>query len=346
MPATPTITYAQLKKDIKARKLSSIYLLHGEESYFVDELTKLFENVVSEENKDFDQHILYGTQTPLDVVGATSMRYPMFSDRLVVICKEFQNVNKNEYSKLIPYLAKPNEMSTLVLVSRGAKVEQKGLTDAIKKAGGVIFESKKIYENKMPQFVKELANDMGLNIEAEGISIIVDNIGTNLAKVSNEMEKLAMILGPNAMVTPEAIELNVGISREFNNRELVDAVARKDFPKCMRILDYFKRNPKSNPAIVTAATLFSFFSTLMVGQFSGEKSKSGLMNAMEIKWDVQFIPYEHALRNYNAWKTIEIISEIRDFDAKAKGMGSRQNEYALLQELIYKILLAKGSLNY
>ena len=155
-----------------------------------------------------------------------------------------------------------------------------------------------------------------------------------------------MILGKGAMITPQAIELHVGISREFNNFELVDAIAARDVKKTYTIINYFRANPKSNPAVLTSTALFSFFSNLLAVQFTRDKSQHSLMETLGIKYPRQLDRYLLAMKNYNAYHSIEIIQELRRFDARSKGIGSRQNEHDLLQELVFHILNCKGDISF
>lgn len=346
MAASNSTSYAALRNEILKGKLNSVYLLHGEESFFIDEAVKLFDQVIPEDERDFNMYSLYGSQTTAEEVASTCRRYPIMADRQMVILREMQAMNKRDLTKLCPYLENPNTMNVLVLVSRGEKVQSKPLLDALKKGGATIFESKRIYESGISSFLVELVKERGLTIEQKGVDMLVDNIGANLAKLNNEVEKLAMILGAGACITPEAIELNVGISKEYNNNELIEAMSRRDFVKASKIIDYFRRNPKANPGIVTFASLFSFFSSLLIAQMSKDQAPSSLMKSLGLKWDFQLRPYTTAMRNYNAWQSIEIISLIREFDNKAKGNGSRLPEQTLLEELIYRILLAKGNISY
>lgn len=346
MASAKNITFAGLKSEIKSRKFNSVYLLHGEESYFIDEAVKLFEKVIPEEESDFNMYSLYATQTLPEEIVATCRRYPIMADLQMVILREVQAAPKRELAKLAPYLENPNPHNVLVMVSRGAKMDSKPVLDALRKGGATILESKKLYDSGIGTFITELVKDSGMSIDAKGVDMLVDNIGADLAKLNNEIEKLNMILGKGACITPEAIELHVGISKEYNNTELIDSIARRDFVKSCRIVDYFRRNPKANPTVVTGASLFSFFSNLLIAQFTKDKSDQSLMKALGLRWPMQLRQYKSAMNNFNAWQSLEIISLIRDFDCKVKGNGSRQPEYSLLEELVYAIFFAKGQLNY
>lgn len=341
-PSTPT--FSSIKADIRKGNLNPVYLLHGEESYFIDSLVEMFDKVIPEGDRDFNMHTLYASQVDMSSVMSICHQFPMMSDRQMVILKECQSASKTILGQLTPYLENPNPLTVLVLCYRGVKFDSTPILKAIKAGGGIIYESKKVYENTAPAFVDDLAKDFGVSIEADGVRMLIENLGADLAKISNEVEKLALILGKGAMITPAAIEINVGISREYNNRELTESISKRNFVKSMKIINYFKSNPKSNPTVVTGAVLFNYFSDLLIAQFTPDKSPSSLKNALGLRSEFMASPFINGMRNFNAWQTIEIINLIRRFDAQIKGNGSRQPEYTLLEELIYKIFLAKGSI--
>lgn len=169
-----------------------------------------------------------------------------------------------------------------------------------------------------------------------------DYIGVDLARLYNEIDKLALILGPNAMITPEAVERNIGISKDYNNFELVDAICSRNAAKSFTIVEYFRNNPKNNPTVMTVSSLFGLFQNLLIYQYTRDKSTSGYLDALGFRSQWQLKNYEVAVRHYNVRQTIEIISAIREFDTRSKGIGSRQNEYDLLRTLIFRILTARG----
>jgi len=342
--ASQAITFQSLKKEAESGKFHPVYFLHGEECYFIDEAVKLYENIVPADMKDFNMYSLYATQVPTEEIVAICRRFPIMSERQVVIVREVQSMGKRELAKLIPYFEKPSPSTVLVLVMRGEKLDSKPVLAALKEGGATIFESKTVYESGLAPFIVSIVKEKGLTIETAGIELLTEHIGANLAKLSNEIDKLAMILGRNSQITPEAIQLNIGISKDYNNRELIDSLATRNFAKALKIVDYFKRNPKPNPTVLTGAAIFSFFSNLLIAQFARDKSPSGLMKALGLYSQGMLRPYTAATSRYNAWQTIEIISLIRDFDCKIKGNGSRQPEYALLEELIYRIFCAKGNI--
>ena len=346
MASTPALTYAQLCKDISSNHLSPVYLIHGEEGYYADELVKQFEAIIPADAQDFDLYSLYAKDTSPDMLNATCRRYPMFGSRVVVVLKEAQSVSADELNKYASYVSNPSDTTVLAIVCRGAQAKGKDLIAAIKNCGGAIFESKKLNERNIDSAIEGLVKSQGLNIEPKGMEMLRDHIGLDMAKMHSEITKLAMILGKGATITPESIERNVGISKDYNSFELVDAIAIKNASKALEIVNYFRNNPKNNPTVLITAAIFNFFSQLLIAQFTRDKSPSSLMKALGLKYEFQLRKFNAAMRCYNAYMSIEIISAIRDFDAKTKGMGSRQNEYTLLEELVFKILYAKGNISF
>lgn len=344
MAASPAPSYSDIRKAISKGNLAPIYLLHGEEGYYIDELAKAFEELVPEAERDFNLYTLYAPEVEPEFVASTCRRYPMMAERQVVILKEAQSVRADQLNKLHVYASNPNPTTVLVICCRGTQAKGKDLIAQIKANGGVIFESKKLTERNIDPVISGIIREKGLNIEPKGLSMLRDFIGTDVAKMYNEINKLALILGPGAMITPESIEVNVGISKDYNNFELVDAIAVKNTSKIFTIINYFRSNSKHNPAILTVAAVFSYFSNLLIAHFTRDKSPGALMAALGMKWQSQLSRYEQGMRNYNAYKTIEIITAIRDFDVKSKGIGSRQSEFDLLHDLMFRIVTATGKI--
>ncbi len=341
--ATPTtsLTFPALRRQIKARQLAPVYLLHGEEGYFIDELVKEFEELVPEEERDFNLYTLYAPESGVETVMDVCRRYPMMAEYQVVIVKEAQAIRADMLNKLHNYVSNPTPTTILVISCRGAQAKGKDLLAAVKK-NGVIFESKKLSEKNILPAISELIKEKQLNIEPKALSMLRDYIGTDLSRLYNEIGKLALILGPGAMVTPEAIERNIGISKDYNNYELIDAINIRNAAKTFAIVEYFRNNPKNNPTVMTVSSLFNQFSNLLIYHYTKDKSPSGYMDALGFKSPWALKVYETASRNYNVRQTIEIITAIREFDVKSKGLGSRQNEYSLLKDLIFHILTARG----
>ncbi len=340
--SAPALTYSSLRASLAKGQASGSYILHGEEGYFTDELIKLFEALVAEADRDFGLFTFYGPTTNAATIIQAARSFPMMVERQVVIVKEAQAMNANELNKLAPYLEAPVDTTVFVLAFRGAQAKGKDLLAAARKGGATVLESKKIRESNIGPVINAIVKEKGLNIEPRSTAMLSEYIGTDASRLYNEIDKLALVLGRGAMITPEAIERNIGISKDYNNFELVSAIANRDMQAMFTILAYFRANPKGNPTVLTTAALFNFFSGLLIYHFTPSKSPGDKMAALGLKWQGQLADYERGARNYNAYMTIGIISELRKFDRMTKGVGSRQNEYDLLHDLLYRILTIRG----
>ncbi|MDE7153619.1 MAG: DNA polymerase III subunit delta [Muribaculaceae bacterium] len=337
------ITFASLKKNIEQRKFAPVYLLHGEEGYYIDQLEQLFSNVLPEQDREFNQQIMYAPEvSPADVVSACQC-YPMMSDYQVVIVKEVPGT-VSFLNGLRKYVENPSPTTLLVLCARGVSFKGKEFLTSLKTGNGVVYESKKMTERSLDPVITEMLKEKNLNIEPKALMMLKEHIGTDMSRIFNEINKLTVVLPPNSMVTPEVIEQNIGISKDYNSYELVAALSRKDFGQSMKIARYFRRNPKNNPAVILSIVLFTHFSNLMIAYYAPDKSERGLMQALGLKWSSQLTNIKAAMSCYSAWQVIEVISEIRKFDGMIKGVGSRQNEYDLLDNLIYRIITAPGKI--
>jgi DNA polymerase-3 subunit delta len=341
--ATPTLTYDALVRQLNNKQYAPVYLLHGEEGYYIDALVKEFEKILPEDEKDFNQYTLYAPQVDMGAVIDVCMRVPMMSEHQVVILKEAQAIRADQLNKLHRYAARPLSTTILVICCRGQVAKGKELIAAVR-ANGVVFESKKVSEYNIPPLIAQYIKTKGMTAEQKSLDMLRDFIGTDLSRLFNEIDKLAGILGQRAAITPEAIERYIGVSKEFNSFELVDALAAHDEKKVYRIAEYFRSNPKANPLVMTSATIFGFFSDVLVAYYAPDRSDQGLMNALKLKSSFQLRRYRAAMSHYNAFQVIEIMSALRDFDAKSKGVGSRLNEHALFRQLMHHILTAPGNL--
>lgn len=333
--------FSRLRRDLSAGNIASVYLLHGEEGYFIDELIKDFERLVPEDVRDFNLYTLYAPESGVETAMDICHRFPMMADRQVVILKECQAIRSDALNKLHHYASRPNGSTVFVICSRGAAVKGKELLAAVKK-NGVIFTANKFKDNQIGPAITALVKEKNLNIEPKALMMLRDYIGTDLSRLYNEIDKLSLILGPGAMITPESIERNVGISKDYNNYELIDAINNRNARRAFEIVRYFGNNPRNNPSVVTVSTLFNHFSNILIYHYTADKSKAGYMAALGFRNDWQLKFFEPATRAYNVRQTIEIIYALRQCDARSKGIGSRQNEYDLLHDLIFRILTARG----
>lgn len=341
--AEQALTYQSIYRDISAGRVAPVYLLHGEEGYFIDAMVERFVALVPETERDFDLTILYAPEldSPRTVVNACK-RYPMFSQRQVIIVKEAQSGGANFLNALAEYASKPVETSVLCICCRGQQARGAEFLKALRAGGGVNFESKKLNERNIPTFVSGFIKEKGLSVDPKALTMICDFVGTDLSRIYNEVNKLTVTLGHGAMVTPEAVERNIGISKDYNNFEFTAAIAAADAPKAMRILQYFRGNEKENPVQVLAVVLFNLFSNVLIAYYAADKSERGLMQELGLRWPGQLKDIRTAMQHYGPWQVIEIIDIIRRFDGASKGNGSRLDPYDLFTDLIIHILNPLG----
>lgn len=322
---------------IKAKKLSPVYLLMGEEPYYIDQISAYIEqNVLTEDEKAFNQTILYGRDVSVDDIVGAAKRYPMMAEYQVIIVKEAQDLART-IDNLQPYIKNPQPTTILVLCYKHKKLDKrKTIYKAIKKAG-VVFESKPLYENQVPNWIANVLKGRGYSIVPKASQLLVEFLGTDLGKINNELEKLQLILPEGAQITPELIEQNIGISKDFNNFELQKALGRRDFEKAFRIITYFSQNPKDNPIFKTVPILYLYFSKLL--QYHGLNNKSPKSVASALRINPYFIDdYSIGAKNYPMRKVSQIIEILRETDLKGKGVDAVSATQAdLLKDLLIKI---------
>lgn len=332
------MTFEQIITNIKSRDFKPVYLLMGDEPYYIDELTSLFINtVLPEEERDFNQTILYGMETDVKSVITLARSFPMMSDYQLVVVKEAQNLSKIE--ELEVYAKNPLHTTILILNYKNGTLDKRKKLYAEIEKHGVVFESKKIPEYKIPGFISSYVQTKELGIDQKSAQMLSDYLGNDLSKLTNEIAKLLIAIpSDQKRITAELIEENIGISKDFNNFELLKAIVEKDIFKINQIADYFAKNPKNNPLVMTMSVLFNFFSNLMVCYWAKNKTEQGIAAELGFRNPYQAKDYVQALKNYNAFKSMEIISLLRTYDAKSKGVGNiSASDGELLKELLYKI---------
>ncbi len=327
----------QITKDIKAGNFKPIYFFMGEEPYYIDKLTDFIDdNVLSEDEKGFNQMTIYGRDTTIEEVISHAKRYPMMADRQVVIVKEAQELSRN-IDKLEAYAENPQPTTILVFAYKYKTLDKRKKVTKLLDKVGVVYESKKLYENQVGDWIKRVLSGQGYSIEPKAAAILVEFLGTDLSKISNELDKLKIILPKGHTFTPKDIEENIGFSKDYNNFELRKAIGEKNQVKAYQIIDYFAQNPKDNPLVVTTGLVFGFFSQLL--QYHGLKDKSQFNAAKVLKVNPYFIKdYEIAFKNYPMKKVSAIVAALRDIDVKSKGVGaSSMSQHDLLKELLIHI---------
>ncbi len=311
----------------------------GNESYFIDAITEqLVETVLTEEEKDFNLHTFYGIDADVNGVISAARRFPMMAEHQLVVVKEAQQLDKIE---LLEVYAKNPMPSTILVIGykHGTADRRKGWVKSIEKAG-VLFESKKLYENQVPSFITAWFKEKGIGIDTKSAQMLTDHVGNDISQLIPQLQKLEISLDGNSRrVTSELIEKNVGISKDFNNFELQKAIIHRDVAAANRIVNYFGMNPKDHPLIVTVTVLFNYFSNLLECYWLPRKDEQSIMNALNIRSAFFARDYLTGVRNFNAHKVMDIISDLRTFDARSKGVDNLSaSQGELLKELVYRIL--------
>ena len=337
--AKQEITHTDIVKELKEKKFKPIYYLMGEESYYIDRIADyMAETILTEEEKEFNQIILYASDTDLSTIINAAKRYPMMAEHQLIIVKEAQNLKNLE--ELSYYLQKPQPSTILVFCHKNGTLDRrKKITLEIEK-NGILYESKRIKETQLPAFIVNYLKKKGVEIEPKACELIADSIGSDLNRISSELDKLFLSLTPKQKrVTSELVEKHIGISKDFNNFELKNALIEKDIFKANQIIKYFEENPKNNPIQMSLSLIFNFFSNLMLAYYAPEKSEQGIAAQLGLRAPWQSKEYLAAMRKYSAMKVMYIISDIRECDARSKGVNNPSTENGeLLRELIFKIL--------
>lgn len=332
------MTIDQILTDLKDRKYSPVYFLMGEEPYYIDLITDFIEqNVLSEEEKTFNQTVLYGLDTDVPGIINAARRFPMMSSHQVVIVKEAQNLDKIE--DLVLYVENPLPSTLLVINYKYKKLDRRIKLYKAVEQKGVILESKRVYEDKIPDWISSWLQNRGKRIDPKAAMILTEFLGNDLGRISTELEKLVLILGEgDETINAGHIEKNIGISKDYNNFELNMALASGNVLKANRIIRYFESNPKSNPIQLTLASVYYFFSHLLQYHFLKDRSRRNVASVLRIN-PVFVRDYENAARNFNPSRTVHVISLLREYDLKSKGFGNVSlSQGDLLKELVYKIM--------
>lgn len=332
-------SYETLRQEILSKKYRPIYLLMGEESYFIDDLTNLLDQtILSETEKDFNHTVFYGVDSNVRTIISVCKRYPMMSDHQVVIVKEAQRLDN--FDLLETYAKNPLNSTILVLNYKHGTVDgRKSVVKAIDKVG-VIFESKKLYENKVPAFINSYFKQRNIHIDFKSTQMLVEYVGNDLSKMVKELEKIQVVLSGKSRITPEIIETNIGISKDYNSFELVKAVAKKDDSQAYKIVRYFEQNQKDHPLIMTIHSLFYYFNNLLECYWLPYKNEESVMKTLNLRSTFMTLDYMAGLQNYNVNEVMNVISILRIFDAKSKGIDNPPNisNGDLLKELVFKIM--------
>lgn len=332
-------TYEELVRNLKNRTYAPVYFLMGEEDYYIDRISDyILDTVLTETEKEFNQTVLFGMDTDINTVINAARRYPMMSEHQVVVVKEAQNLKNLE--NLTYYLQKPMPSTILVLCYKHGVLDRRKKIVAEIVKNGVLFESKKLKDSQLPGFISTYLKRKKVEIEPKASEMMAEFVGTDLSRMTGELDKLIITLPEGQKrITPEQIEKNIGISKDFNNFELRNALIEKDVLKANMIVKYFDENPKNNPLQMTLAVLFNFFSNLMLAYYAPQKTDQGIAAQLGLRSAWQAKDYMNAMQRYTGVKVMQIINAIRNCDAKSKGVGNTSaTNGELLRELVYFIL--------
>ena len=330
-------TVQSILNEIKAGDIRPLYFLMGEEAFFIDQISTFIEtSVLDETQRGFDQTVLYGKDTSVDAILSCAKRFPMLAARQVIVVKEAQNLSRT-IEDLLPYVKNPQHTTTLVICYKYKSIDKrKALYKALSKAH-VVFESKKIYDSNIPSWISGELQKMNLKITPKASYLLSEFLGNDLAKISNELSKLQLVMGDNDLITPELIQINIGISKDFNNFELQKAIAQLDQKKAYQIVRYFSQNPNQHPMVLTVATLYSFFSKLMILHTVNDRNPKVLSRAIGV--NPYFLSdYTAAAKNFPMRRISSVFQTLRTIDVKSKGVGANLKPLDLYQELIFRIL--------
>jgi len=328
-------------EDLKNGVIKPVYFLSGEEPFFIDQISQYIENhLLPETAKGFDQIIVYGLDVNLPDLILQARRFPMIGDKQVIIVKEAQHLfkKKSDHEALESYLNNPADTTVLVFNYKYKKLDKrKKIYKQILKQG-VYFESKKLYESDTLKWIVATVKQMGHSIDMKSAQMLIDFLGTDLAKIYNELNKLNIIISPNTAITPEIVEKNIGISKDYNNFELKSAIATGDYIKAQKIINYFSANPKEHPIVVTVAILYNFFRDLFVYHSLNDKSQYAAAKAMGV--NPYFVKeYQTAARRYPMKKVTRNIAALKSADLKSKGLSSgSMTQKDILNELLFVLM--------
>lgn len=335
-----TTTYESILSDLSEGKFAPLYILMGEESYFIDKITDFIaQNALREEERDFNQTVCFGSDVSAAAVADMARRYPMMAERQVVIVKEAQNIK--QWDQLEQYFEKPQPTTVLVIAYKNGTIDgRKKILTKAQNAGAVIFESKKLYERDLPVFIVDYLKRHQATIDQKSCLMIAEHIGSDLSRLTSELDKVCLSMpGGSRHITPEVVEEQIGVSKDFNGFEFRSAIANRDILKANQILKYFDSNPKSGGPFMLIPLLFNFFQNLMLAHYAPQKTDSGVAQFLDLRnaWGAK--EYMIGLRNYSGMKTMQIIQKIRETDAKSKGLDNPNTPVGdLMKELVFFIL--------
>ena len=336
--AQVAVTYDSVMNDLKARQFKPVYYLMGEESYYIDQISEwLANNVLQPEERDFNQTVLFGSDVTASQIVDAAKRYPMMAEYQVLIVKEAQNIRNTE--PLEKYFKAPMPSTILVMCHKNGKVDgrKREYVKAIQQAG-VLFESKKLRERDLPSFIEQYLKAREASIDPKSTQMIADAIGADLSRLTGELDKVLLSLPESdRRVTPQVVEDQIGVSKDYNAFEFRDAIVNRNILKANQIIKYFDENPKAGGLYALLPMMFSYFQNLMLSYYCPQKgSQEALAQWLDMKSPWGARDYITGMRNYSGMKVMQIISKIREIDAKSKGLDNPNTAPGeLMKELIF-----------
>lgn len=332
-------TYDSIMRDLQARHFSPIYILMGEESYFIDKISDyIAENVLQPEERDFNQNIVFGSDINAAQIVDLAKGYPMMAEYRVVIVKEAQNLRGTDVIE--KYLKNPVKSTILVLCHKNGTIDRRKKLIGRSEALGVVFESKKMRESELPSFIASYLKQKNVTIDYKSTAMIADHIGSDLNRMISVLDKLLISLPENnRVVVPEVIEKQIGVSKDFNAFELRSALVNRDVFKANQIIKYFDNNPKAGSIFSFLPLLFSYFQNLMIAYYAPSKNENAVAQFLDLRGGWAARDYITGMKNYSGKKTMQIIAKFREIDAKSKGINNPNTSTGdLMKELIFYIL--------
>jgi DNA polymerase-3 subunit delta len=331
------LTFEAIIKDIKSQKYSPIYLLHGDEPYYIDKISNYIEkNVLNLGEQSFNQAILYGKDTEFKTVVDEARQYPMMASHRVVVIKEAQDMRS--LKSLATYAENPSPQSILVINHKYKKFDSRTKLAKAIKANGVLFESKKLYDNKVPAWISSYLSDKGVNIAPDASMMAAEFLGTDLNKIANEMDKVIVNLEGQKSISADMIKEMVGISKDYNVFELQKAIGTMDTEKVFRIVNYFAANEKANPLVMVLSNLYGYFLKVYTAAYHGKKSDNELKTLLGLPTPYFVKDYRTAAKNFHGQKLINIFDALKDADLKSKGVGARNmNSREVLRDFMIQV---------
>lgn len=340
MPAKQGVTFQSIMQDLKNRSFAPFYLLMGDESYYIDSISDyIASHVLSPEECDFNQTICFGSDVTAVQVADMARRYPMMAEYQVIIVKEAQNIRSLE--ALEKYLKNPVKSTILVWCHKNGKIDARKKVLGVAQSVGVVFESKKLRDYQLPDFIQNYLKPKKISIDPKSCQMIADYIGADLSRIVSELDKILIYLPEDdRRITPEVVEKEVGVSKDFNAFELRNAIVSKNVFKANQIIKYFDNNPKAGTLYALLPLLFNYFQNLMLTYYAPDRNnQQALADFLELRnvWGVK--DYMAGARNYSGKKVLQVLEKIRETDAKSKGLDNPNTSPGdLMKELIFFIL--------